>query len=166
VLSDIGSGLNVSRKRLQHLLKLVCEYRVAEVAITYPDHFTRFGTEYLETLFSSFGVTFTLLDPTEEKTPQQELPMGAGSPAPLRAGVMKARHVPRAHFHFFPPVREELCRVHADNSGGRARWYGTSPLACSFHTTLHRSLLHCSFRLMCWRTIQAMTCSTNVSTSQ
>jgi putative resolvase len=58
---------------LQQLLKLVCEDRVAEVAITYSDRLTRFGTEYLETLFSSFGVTFTILDPGEEKTPEQEL---------------------------------------------------------------------------------------------
>ena len=73
VLSDIGSGLNAARKRLQQLLKLVCEDRVAEVAITYGDRLTRFGTEYLETLFSSLGVTFTMLDPGEEKTAEQEL---------------------------------------------------------------------------------------------
>lgn len=73
VLSDIGSGLNAARKRLQQLLGLVCDDRVAEVAITYPDRLTRFGTEYLETLFTSFGVTFTVLDPTGEKTPEQEL---------------------------------------------------------------------------------------------
>jgi len=73
VLSEIGSGLNAARKRLQQLLKLVCEDRVAEVVITYGDRFTRFGTEYLETLFSSFGITLTILDPDEEKTPKQEL---------------------------------------------------------------------------------------------
>jgi putative resolvase len=73
VLSDIGSGLGAARKRLQQLLKLVCEDRVAEVAITSGDRLTRFGTEYLETLFTSFGVTFTILDPGEEKTAEQEL---------------------------------------------------------------------------------------------
>ena len=73
VLSDIGSGLNAARKRLQQLLKLVCEDRVAEVIITYGDRLTRFGMEYVETLFSSFGVALTILDPGEEKTPEQEL---------------------------------------------------------------------------------------------
>ncbi len=72
-LSDIGSGLNADRKRLQHLLKLVCEDRVAEVAVTYADRLTRFGQAYLETLFASFGVTLTVLDPAEEQTPEQEL---------------------------------------------------------------------------------------------
>jgi putative resolvase len=73
VLSDIGSGLNAARKRLQQLLRLVCEDQVAEVAITYGDRLTRFGTEYLETLFSSFGVTLMVLDPGAETTPDQEL---------------------------------------------------------------------------------------------
>jgi putative resolvase len=73
VLSDIGSGLKASRRQLQRLLKLVCEDKVAEVAITYEDRLTRFGQEYLETLFACFGVTLTVLDPGEEKTPEQEL---------------------------------------------------------------------------------------------
>ncbi len=73
VLSDIGSGLKASRRQLQRLLKLVCEDKVGEVAITHENRLTRFGQEYLETLFSSFGVTLTVLEPGEEKTPEQEL---------------------------------------------------------------------------------------------
>ena len=73
VLSDIGSGLLAMRRQLQRLLKLVCTDKVAEVAITYEDRLTRFGQEYLELLFESFGVTLTVLDPGEEKTPEQEL---------------------------------------------------------------------------------------------
>src|SRR6266702_8980336 len=37
VLSDIGSGLKAGRRHLQRLLKLVCEDKVGEVAITYED---------------------------------------------------------------------------------------------------------------------------------
>lgn len=73
VLSDIGSGLTATRRQLQRLLKLVCEDKVREVAITYEDRLTRFGQEYLETLFACFGVTLTVLEPGEEKTPEQEL---------------------------------------------------------------------------------------------
>jgi putative resolvase len=73
VLSDIGSGLKASRRQLQRLLKLVCEDKVAEIAITSEDRLTRFGQEFLETLFSCFGVKLTVLDPGEEKTPEQEL---------------------------------------------------------------------------------------------
>ena len=73
VLSDIGSGLKASRKHLQRLLKLVAQDQVAEIAITYADRLTRFGQEYLQVLFDSFGVTLTVLEPGEEKTPEQEL---------------------------------------------------------------------------------------------
>ena len=73
MLSDIGSGLSASRRQLQRLLKLVCEDKVGEVAITYEDRLTRFGQAYLETLFACFGVTLTVLEPGEGKTPEQEL---------------------------------------------------------------------------------------------
>ncbi len=73
VLADIGSGLKASRRQLQRLLKLVCEDKVGEVAVTYEDRLTRFGQEYLETLFACFGVTLTVLEPGEDKTPEQEL---------------------------------------------------------------------------------------------
>src|SRR6266699_4678610 len=73
VLSDIGSGLKASRRQLQRLLKLVCEDKVGEIAITYEDRLTRFGQEYLETLFACSDVTLTVLEPGEEKTPEQEL---------------------------------------------------------------------------------------------
>src|SRR5436309_3541552 len=68
VLSDSGSGLKASRRQLQRLLKLVCADKVAEVAITYQDRLTRFGQEYLETLFACFGVTLTVLSPGESKS--------------------------------------------------------------------------------------------------
>jgi putative resolvase len=73
VLSEIGSGLKADRKQLSRLLKLVCEDKIAEIAITSEDRLTRFGQEFLERLFACFAVRLTVLDPGEEKTPQQEL---------------------------------------------------------------------------------------------
>jgi putative resolvase len=73
VLWDIGSGLKASRRQLQWLLKLVCEDKVGEIAITYEDRLTRFGQEYLQTFFGCFDVTLTVLEPGEERTPEQEL---------------------------------------------------------------------------------------------
>jgi putative resolvase len=73
VLLDIGSGLKALRKDLQRLLKLVIEDQVAEIAVTDADRLTCFGQEYLQVLFDSFGVTFTVLAPGEDKTPEQEL---------------------------------------------------------------------------------------------
>jgi len=68
-----SSGLSAGRRHLQRFLKLVCEDKVAEVVITYEDRLTRFGQEFLETLFACFDVTLTVLEPGEEKTPEQEL---------------------------------------------------------------------------------------------
>jgi len=69
ILSDIGSGLKPTRKQLTRLLKMVCEDRVGEIAVTYGDRLTRLGQEYLQTLFDSFGVTLTILESGEEQTP-------------------------------------------------------------------------------------------------
>ena len=45
---------------------------MAEVVITYEDRLTRFGQEFLETLFACFDVQLTVLEPGAEKTPEQE----------------------------------------------------------------------------------------------
>jgi excisionase family DNA binding protein len=73
VLSDIGSGLNATRRQFQRLLKLIQQDQVGEIAITCPDRLTRFGQEYLDVLFESFGVTLTVLDQAEDRTAEQEL---------------------------------------------------------------------------------------------
>ncbi len=72
-LTDIGSGLKTERKHLQRLLALVQDYQVAEVVVTFSDRLTRFGLSYLQTLFSGYGVTLTVLHSDEEKTPPEEL---------------------------------------------------------------------------------------------
>jgi putative resolvase len=72
-LTDSGSGLNTERKNLQRVLALVQDYQVAEVVVTFSDRLTRFGLSYLQTLFSGYGVTLTVLHPDEEQTPEQEL---------------------------------------------------------------------------------------------
>ena len=73
MLSDIGSGLSATRRQLQRLLRLVQADQVAEIVVTSPDRLTRFGQEYLQVLFDSFGVTLTVLDPSGDTTAEQEL---------------------------------------------------------------------------------------------
>jgi putative resolvase len=41
--------------------------------VTSPDRLTRFGQEYLQALFDSFGVALTVLDEGEDQTAEQEL---------------------------------------------------------------------------------------------
>lgn len=73
VLSDSGSGLSATLRKLQRLLGLVRADQVAAIVVTHPDRLTRFGQEYLQALFESFDVALTVLDSSEDKTAAQEL---------------------------------------------------------------------------------------------
>src|SRR5258707_13894624 len=70
-LTDMGSGLNTERKSFQRLVARVQDYQVAEVVVTCSDRLTRFGLSYLQTLFSGYGVTLTVLYPDEEQMPEE-----------------------------------------------------------------------------------------------
>ena len=56
ILSEVGSGLNDKRKKLQQLIKMVMNDEVNRVFVTYRDRLTRFGFNYLESMFNSKGV--------------------------------------------------------------------------------------------------------------
>ncbi|MHA1911204.1 MAG: IS607 family transposase [Candidatus Kariarchaeaceae archaeon] len=72
-ISEVASGLNAKRKGLHRLFKLVQKGKVSEVVITYKDRLTRFGYEYLESFFDSFGVKIISLDAQEDKSIQEEM---------------------------------------------------------------------------------------------
>ena len=74
VLSEVGSGLNDKRKKLQQLLKMVMNGEVNRVFITYRDRLTRFGFHYLETMFNEQGVEIIVVKQrTEDSSVEQEL---------------------------------------------------------------------------------------------
>jgi DNA binding domain, excisionase family len=56
VLSEVGSGLNDKRKKLQKLIKMVMNDEVNKVFITDKDRLAKIGFYYLETVFSAKGV--------------------------------------------------------------------------------------------------------------
>lgn len=73
---DVDSKVRIPRAEVEglvgkvdgRLLKLACEDKVGEVAITYEDPLTRFSQESLEAPFACFGVTLTVLESSESKT--------------------------------------------------------------------------------------------------
>lgn len=74
VLSEVGSGLNDRRKKLQQLLIMVTNNEVNRVFITYRDRLTRFGFHYLETMFKAHGVDIVVVkQTTAEMSVEQEL---------------------------------------------------------------------------------------------
>ena len=74
VLSEVGSGLNDKRKKLQQLIKMVMNDEVNRVFVTYRDRLTRFGFHYLETVFNAKGVEIVVVKQlTEEMSVEKEL---------------------------------------------------------------------------------------------
>lgn len=74
ILKEVGSGLNDNRKQLIKLINLVISGKIHKVYITYRDRLTRFGFNYLETVFNAFGVEIEVLEGADrDKDAQQEL---------------------------------------------------------------------------------------------
>lgn len=74
VLKEVGSGLNDKRKKLLELIALVVNNRVNRVFVTYRDRLTRFGFNYLETVFNAHGVEIvTVKQDSEKRNVEQEL---------------------------------------------------------------------------------------------
>lgn len=74
VLKEVGSGLNDKRKKLLELIDLVCNDQVRNVYVTYKDRLTRFGFNYLESMFINHDVKIIVVkDKKEEKDVKEEL---------------------------------------------------------------------------------------------
>ena len=67
VLAEVGSGLNDHRKKLQQLLKMVMNNEINRVFVTYRDRLTRFGFNYLKTMFNAKGVQIVIVKQQTEK---------------------------------------------------------------------------------------------------
>ncbi len=73
IFKDIASGMNESRKEFNDLLKLVFEYKINKIFISYKDRLTRFGYNYFETIFTYFGTKIEIVNLTKEEDFQTEL---------------------------------------------------------------------------------------------
>ena len=74
ILKEVGSGLNDKRKKLQQVLTMVSKGEVRNVYITYRDRLTRFGFNYLQTMFNACGTNIIIVkDVNDEKIVQEEL---------------------------------------------------------------------------------------------
>jgi excisionase family DNA binding protein len=74
ILKEVGSGLNDKRVKLQTLIQMVMNDEVNNVYVTYKDRLTRFGFNYLDTVFSSKGVKIVVVkDENSTKSVHDEL---------------------------------------------------------------------------------------------
>lgn len=72
IISDIGSGINYSKKGLNTLIDMVINGEVDKIVVLYKDRLVRFGYELIENICSKYETTIEIIDNTE-KTEEQEL---------------------------------------------------------------------------------------------
>jgi excisionase family DNA binding protein len=73
VVTDVASGLKEDRKGLRKLIEMAKRREVQAVVVAYRDRLTRFGFEYLKTLFNTLGVDVYVVFQEEPKDYVQEL---------------------------------------------------------------------------------------------
>ncbi|MCC6046972.1 MAG: IS607 family transposase [Desulfurococcaceae archaeon] len=73
VVIDIASGLNENRRGLRKLVEMAKRGEIQAVVVAYRDRLTRFGFEYLKTLFSILGVDVYVAFQEEPKNYVREL---------------------------------------------------------------------------------------------
>ncbi|MHA1779784.1 MAG: IS607 family transposase [Candidatus Thorarchaeota archaeon] len=73
VVTDVGSGLNMRRRRgLLRLLRAARDGRLQTVLITHRDRLARFAVSLLERLLSDYGVQLVVLYEAQARSPPQE----------------------------------------------------------------------------------------------
>jgi excisionase family DNA binding protein len=73
VVMDIASGLNEDRRGLRKLIEMAKRGEIQAIVVAYRDRLTRFGFEYLKTLFNILGVDVYIAFQEESKDYVQEL---------------------------------------------------------------------------------------------
>jgi predicted site-specific integrase-resolvase len=72
IITDIGSGINYTKKGLQDLIRRIERLEVNKIVILYKDRLLRFGFELFEYIAELHGVEIEIID-NEQKTEEQEL---------------------------------------------------------------------------------------------
>jgi excisionase family DNA binding protein len=73
VVTDIASGLKEDRRGLEELIEMAKRKEIQAIVVAYGDRLTRFGFEYLKTLFNTLGVDVYVAFQEESKDYVQEL---------------------------------------------------------------------------------------------
>ena len=72
VFTDIGSGINYSRKNFNKILELVEAGEISEIYVTYKDRFVRFGFDWFNNFCEKHGAKIIILN-QPSTSPEQEL---------------------------------------------------------------------------------------------
>lgn len=73
IISDLGSGLNYSKKGLKRLINLITNNQVERLVLTHKDRLLRFGSELIFSLCEIFGTEVVIINRTEDSTFEEDL---------------------------------------------------------------------------------------------
>ena len=73
VISDVGSGLNYSKRGLRQLIKRICSGEVGRLVISHRDRLLRFGSEMVFSLAEHFGTEIVIINASEESSFEEDL---------------------------------------------------------------------------------------------
>ena len=73
VVTDVASGLNEDRRGLRKIIEIAKRREIQAIVVTYRNRLTRFGFEYLKTLFNILGVDIYVAFQEEPRDYVQEL---------------------------------------------------------------------------------------------
>lgn len=73
VISDLGSGMNFSKKGLARLLEIILRRRTRRLVITHKDRLLRFGSELVFSLCEMQGIEIVIIHKGERPSFEQEL---------------------------------------------------------------------------------------------
>ena len=72
IITDIGSGINYSKKGLQQLVQRVCRGEIEKIVVLFKDRLIRFGFELIEHVCHLHDTQIEIVDNTN-KTEEEEL---------------------------------------------------------------------------------------------
>ena len=73
IITDLGSGLNYSKKGLKRLIRLITNNQVERLLLTHKDRLLRFGSELVFSLCEIFGTEVLIINRTEDSSYEEDL---------------------------------------------------------------------------------------------
>jgi putative resolvase len=72
-LTDVGSGLNYSKRGLKQLISRICSGDVGHLVLSHKDRLLRFGSELVFSLCEHFSCEVVIVNATEDATFEEDL---------------------------------------------------------------------------------------------
>ncbi|MEG4170870.1 MULTISPECIES: IS607 family transposase [unclassified Microcoleus] len=73
IIEDVGSGVNYSKRGLQHLIRAIADNQVERLVLTHKDRLLRFGSELIFNLCEHFGTEVVIINQTENTSCDEDL---------------------------------------------------------------------------------------------